>query len=171
MSELTHLDDQGQAQMVDVADKRVTARTARARACVVMLPETARRLRQGNLPKGDAAAVVRLAGIMAAKRTPELIPLCHQIALTAVEVELDVDASAGVAVIETTARAADRTGVEMEALVAASVAALALYDMVKAVDRGVVIERVELLAKAGGASGDWRRSQETAASGPGDERA
>ncbi|MGI8574276.1 MAG: cyclic pyranopterin monophosphate synthase MoaC [Egibacteraceae bacterium] len=160
MSELTHMDAEGRAHMVDVGGKDVTGRSAKARARVGMLPETARLLTEGRLPKGDAGAVVRLAGIMAAKRTPELIPLCHQVALTAVEVELDVDGESGTAVIETTARAADRTGVEMEALVAASVAALALYDMVKAVDRAVVVERVELLEKAGGARGDWRRAED-----------
>lgn len=146
--------------MVNVADKDVTQRTAGARARVRMRPETARLLSEGRLPKGDAAAVVRLAGIMAAKRTPELIPLCHQVALTAVDVELDVDVQQGVAVVETSARATDRTGVEMEALVAASVAALALYDMVKAVERGVVVEQVELVEKRGGARGDWQRPDE-----------
>ena len=154
---LTHLDEQGSARMVDVGDKDVTDRRAVAGATVVMRPETAGALADGRLPKGDALPVVRLAGIMAAKRTPELIPLCHSVALASVDVQVDVDVTAGRADITATVRAADRTGVEMEALVAASTAALALYDMVKAVERGVVVERVQLVSKAGGVRGDWRR--------------
>ena len=154
---LTHLDEAGAARMVDVGGKDVTRRQAVAQAVVSMLPETARALADGRLPKGDALPVARIAGILAAKRTPELIPLCHTVALASVDVRVEVDADAGRALVEATARAADRTGVEMEALVAASTAALALYDMVKALERGVVIERVQLVSKSGGVRGDWQR--------------
>ena len=160
MGELTHLDDEGRARMVDVGAKPVTERTAVARALVRMSAETAALLASGGLPKGDALPVARIAGIQAAKKTPELIPLCHQIALTSVEVDIAVDAGAGVATVTATARAADRTGVEMEALVAASVAALTIYDMVKAVERGVVVEQVALQTKTGGVRGDFQRPAE-----------
>lgn len=155
--QLTHLDEAGRARMVDVGDKDVTLRRATARAVLRMTPATARRLVEGRLPKGEAMAVARLAGIMAAKRTPELIPLCHSVALASVEIEVEVDIEGGLATVIAQVRAADRTGVEMEALVAASVATLTLYDMVKAVERGAVVERVELLHKSGGARGDWQR--------------
>jgi cyclic pyranopterin phosphate synthase len=160
MTELTHLDDAGRARMVDVGDKDATVRTARARAVLRTTPETAARLAVGDLPKGDALPVARIAGIQAAKRTPDLLPLCHQVALAGVEVDVTVDAEAGLTTVVTTARANDRTGVEMEALVAASVAALALYDMVKAVERGAVIEEVALLDKTGGTRGDYHREDE-----------
>ena len=153
--DLTHLDDRGEARMVDVGDKPVTERTASAVATVRMDPSTAGRVADGDLPKGDVGAVVRLAGIQAAKRTSELIPLCHNVALAGIEVTLDVHAEAGEVRITTTARAADRTGVEMEALVAASTAALTLYDMVKAVQRDVVITDVRLVSKTGGQRGDY----------------
>ncbi len=156
---LTHLDAKGHARMVDVAGKAVTARTATATAVVVMGPDTARLLVDGRLPKGDALATARLAGIMGAKRTPDLIPLCHVIALAGVEVDIDVDVEQGRVGITATARAADRTGVEMEALVAASTAALTLYDMTKAVDKGIVVEQVRLESKTGGKSGDWHRGE------------
>jgi cyclic pyranopterin phosphate synthase len=156
-AELTHLDTSGRARMVDVGGKDVSARSATARAIVRMRPETAAALAHGDLPKGDALPVARIAGIQAAKRTPELIPLCHQVALSAVEVDVTVDAAAGTATVVATARAADRTGVEMEAMVAAGVAALALYDMLKAVERGVVVSEVALVSKSGGVRGDWRR--------------
>lgn len=155
--QLTHLDEAGRARMVDVGDKDVTLRRATARAVLRMTPATARRLVEGRLPKGEAMAVARLAGIMAAKRTPELIPLCHSVALASVEIEVEVDIEGGLATVIAQVRAADRTGVEMEALVAASVATLTLYDMVKAVERGAVVECVELLHKSGGARGDWQR--------------
>ena len=155
---LTHLDAAGAARMVDVGDKDVTDRRAVAQAIVTMQPATATALADGRLPKGDALPVVRVAGIMAAKRTPELIPLCHTVALASVDVTVDVDVEAGRATIVATVRAADRTGVEMEALVAASTAALALYDMIKAVERGAVVQRVELLSKVGGVRGDWDRA-------------
>jgi len=152
---LTHLDESGHARMVEVGGKAVTARVAVARAMVEMAPATAARVAGGDLPKGDALPLVRLAGIQAAKLTPQLIPLCHQVAVTSVEVEVDVDAATGRATIVATARAVDRTGVEMEAMTAASVAALALYDMVKAVQRDVRVTDVALVSKSGGRSGDW----------------
>ena len=157
MSDLTHLDEEGRARMVDVGAKPVSERTAVARAVVRMTPDTAALLADGRLPKGDALPVARVAGIMAAKKTPELIPLCHQVALTSVHVDIVVDAGAGAATVTATAKAADRTGVEMEALVAASVAALTIYDMVKAVERGVVVEALGLETKTGGVRGDWQR--------------
>lgn len=156
---LTHLDDAGKARMVDVGGKGVSERSARARAVVRMASETARLLIEGGLPKGDALAVARIAGIQAAKRTPELIPLCHHVALSAVEVEIAVDPDTGTATVTATAHATDRTGVEMEALTAASVAALTLYDMLKSVERGIEIGQIVLLHKTGGARGDWHREQ------------
>lgn len=152
---LTHLDEDGTARMVDVGDKDTTRRTAVAGCTVVLSPATASRLAAGDLPKGDARTVARIAGIQAAKRTPELLPLCHQVALTSVDVEVDVDVEAGTATVTATARAADRTGVEMEALVACTTAALTIYDMVKAVQRDVVVTDVRLLRKEGGRSGTW----------------
>jgi cyclic pyranopterin monophosphate synthase len=151
---LTHLDASGHARMVDVGGKPVTARTAVASCRVLMAPGTAARLLQGDLPKGDALPVARIAGIQAAKRTPDLLPLCHHVALTSVEVEIDVDAPAGVAAVTATARAADRTGVEMEAMTAVAVAALNLYDLLKAVQRDVVVTDLRLRRKTGGRSGD-----------------
>lgn len=158
---LTHLDEAGRARMVDVGAKDVTRRRAVARAIVAMDPGTARRLSMGDLPKGDALPVVRLAGIQAAKATPALIPLCHQVALTSVDVDVEVDVEAGLATVVATALARDRTGVEMEAMTAASVSALALYDLVKAVQRDVEVRSVRLLAKSGGRSGDWRWDRPT----------
>lgn len=154
--ELTHLDAEGRARMVDVGAKDVTDREAVASAVVRMEPATLALLRGGHAPKGDVLAVARVAGIQAAKKTPELIPLCHAIALTAVEVAFDWLEPDGVRV-EARARARDRTGVEMEALTAASVAALTVYDMLKAVDRGMRIEHVRLEEKRGGRSGHWQR--------------
>lgn len=149
---LTHLDAKGHARMVDVGAKDVTARTAVARARVRMAEATFERLVAGDTPKGDVLATARIAGIQAAKRTSELVPLCHAIALT--KVAVDIALEKGEAVIDATAEARDRTGVEMEALVAASTAALTLYDMLKAVDRGMTFE-VGLVSKRGGKSGDW----------------
>ncbi|MEX2562599.1 MAG: cyclic pyranopterin monophosphate synthase MoaC [Nitriliruptoraceae bacterium] len=153
--ELTHLDGRGRAKMVDVGDKPTTRRTAAARATVAMAPATARLLADGRLPKGDALPVVRIAGIQAAKRTHELIPLCHAVRLDTVDVIVDLDVDAGRAVIDAEVIAHDRTGVEMEALTAVTVAALTLYDLVKAVQRDVVVEDVRLIAKTGGRSGDF----------------
>ncbi len=158
---LTHLDEHGRARMVDVGGTTPTVRSATASAVVALRAETVEHLTAGTLPKGDAVAVARVAGIMAAKQTPQLIPLCHPVALAAVDVDIEVVRDPPRAEITATVRAADRTGVEMEALVAASTAALALYDMVKAVDRGAVIERVRLERKSGGTRGDYvRRAQE-----------
>lgn len=154
---LTHLDDRGHARMVDVGDKTATARVATASAVVALRPATAEQLTAGTLPKGDALAVARVAGIMAAKQTPQLIPLCHTVALAGVSVDVEVLTDPPRAAITATVRAADRTGVEMEALVAVSTAALTLYDMIKAVDRGAVIQRVQLEHKAGGVRGEFRR--------------
>jgi len=156
---LPHLNEPGQAHMVDVGGKAVTERTATASALVRMSPETAERLAAGTVPKGDVLAVARIAGISAAKRTDELIPLCHRVALTGVEVDLRVDRERAAVEITSTARALDRTGVEMEALVAASVAALTIYDMLKGMDRGIEIASVVLVEKAGGRSGTWRRGR------------
>jgi cyclic pyranopterin monophosphate synthase len=150
---LTHLDDDGRARMVDVGAKPVSDREAVASCVVRMSPETARRLLSGDLPKGDGLPVARVAGIQAAKRTPELVPLCHHVALTGIEVAIDVDAGSGRVSVEATVRARDRTGVEMEALTAAAVAALTIYDLVKAVQRDVVIDDLRLRRKRGGRSG------------------
>jgi cyclic pyranopterin phosphate synthase len=151
---LTHLDASGAARMVDVGAKAVTERSAVASCTVILTPATAELLADGRLPKGDALALARVAGIQAAKRTPELIPLCHQVALTGVELEVDVDRTTGRVGITATARALDRTGVEMEALTAASVAALTVYDLVKAVQKDAVITDLRLRRKTGGRSGD-----------------
>ncbi len=150
----SHLDDQGKARMVDVGGKDATERVAVAEAIVRMQPATRAAVLGGGLPKGDAVAVARLAGIQAAKRTPEWIPLCHQIALTSVDVDCDAEGDDAIR-ITGTARATDRTGVEMEALVAVAAAALALYDMAKSVEKGITIQAIRLLKKTGGKSGDW----------------
>jgi cyclic pyranopterin monophosphate synthase len=155
MSELSHLDESGAARMVDVAAKDVTLRTATARGRVVVSDDVVRLLREGGLPKGDALAVARIAGIMAAKRTPDLVPLCHPIALHGVTVDVSVGDNA--VDITATVRTADRTGVEMEALTAVSVAGLAVIDMVKAIDPAAVITDVCVVEKAGGKTGEWRR--------------
>lgn len=152
---LTHLDQRGQAHMVDVGHKPPTQRQAKARARLRVSPATLELLSAGSLPKGDALAVARIAGIQAAKRTPELIPLCHPLPLSAVAVDLSLEAD-GV-LIEATAKTTANTGVEMEAMTAAAVAALALYDMIKGVERGAAIEGVWLLEKSGGKSGVWQR--------------
>lgn len=152
---LTHVDETGAARMVDVGQKLDTRRVATAECFVRMAPATVAALRAATLAKGDALGVARVAGILAAKRTSELIPLCHPLPVTSVEVEFEVRDD-GVR-IETAARVTGQTGVEMEALTAAAVAGLTLIDMVKGVERGVFIERVRLLTKSGGKSGDWRR--------------
>jgi cyclic pyranopterin phosphate synthase len=155
MTSFSHLDEQGAARMVDVAGKDVTVRTATATGRVDLSGECVALLRSGGVPKGDALSVARVAGIMGAKRTPDLVPLCHPIALHGVTVDLVVD-DAGVAVTAT-ARTADRTGVEMEALTAVSVACLALVDMTKAVDPRAVIGGIRVETKTGGKTGDWSR--------------
>ena len=157
MGELTHLDADGTARMVDVGEKEVTARRAVARATVRMTPQTAARVAAGDAPKGDVLGVARIAGIQAAKRTGELIPLCHPIGLDHVEVDGVIDASAGTITLTSVASVSARTGVEMEAMTAVSVAALTVYDMVKGLDKGVEISEVVLLEKSGGRSGLWRR--------------
>ena len=151
----THLDAEGRARMVDISDKQETERVAIAGARVVMRPETLERIRSGEVAKGDVLAVARLAGIMAAKRTPELIPLCHPLALTSVNVDLQCVPERSAVEITATCKLRGRTGVEMEALTAASVAALTVYDMCKAVDRGMVVTDLRLLRKWGGKSGNW----------------
>jgi cyclic pyranopterin phosphate synthase len=155
MSEFTHFDDQGKAHMVDVSDKEVTERVASAGASVIMQPETLALIMDSAIGKGDVLGVARLAGIMAAKRTSDLIPLCHPLALTNVSVELTCDAERSAVDIVATCRLKGRTGVEMEALTAASVAGLTVYDMCKAVDRGISISNIRLLHKSGGKSGDF----------------
>ncbi|MDM7996019.1 MAG: cyclic pyranopterin monophosphate synthase MoaC [Acidobacteriota bacterium] len=153
--QLTHLDSEGRARMVDVTEKVATSRRAIAESFVRLSRGTANRLRRGNLPKGDALETARIAGILAAKRTPDLIPLCHPLLLTHVDVEAE-PCSTGVRFVATVS-CSGNTGVEMEALMAASVSALTLYDMVKAVEKGAVIERVQLLEKSGGKSGLYKR--------------
>ncbi len=157
MSDLTHLDDDGRARMVDVGGKATTARRALARAVVRMSPATAAAVRDGDAPKGDVLGPARIAGIQAAKRTWELIPLCHQLPLSFADVVAEVDVDAGTVTLTAEARTTAQTGVEMEALTAASVAALTVYDMVKAIEKGVEIASVALLEKSGGRSGEWRR--------------
>jgi cyclic pyranopterin phosphate synthase len=153
---LTHLDEAGRARMVDVSAKEVTVRTATASGRVLLSAQAVAALRDGTVPKGDALAVARIAGIAAAKRTPDLVPLCHPLAIHGVRLDLVVEDS-GVA-ITASVRTADRTGVEMEALTSVSVAALTLIDMIKAIDKGAVITEVRLEAKDGGKSGPWRRA-------------
>jgi cyclic pyranopterin phosphate synthase len=153
---LTHIDETGAAHMVDVGDKAVTSREATATGNVVMLPETLALIRDGLAKKGDVIATARIAGIMAAKRTHELIPLCHPLALTKVTLDIALDDTLPGVTVTATCRVSGQTGVEMEALTAVSVACLTIYDMVKAADRGMTISHVRLLAKSGGKSGDWR---------------
>ncbi len=155
MGKLTHLNDKGEAHMVDVGAKSVTERIARAAATITMEPATLALILEGGVAKGDVMATARLAGIMAAKRTPDLIPLCHPLALTKVSVELTPDPNRNAIDIVATCKVSGQTGVEMEALTAASVAALTVYDMCKAVDRGMTISGVRLLHKSGGKSGTW----------------
>jgi cyclic pyranopterin phosphate synthase len=155
MARFSHFDVEGNATMVDVSEKNVTARTATARASVLMQPATMELIRQGGVGKGDVLGVARLAGIMGAKRTPELIPLCHPLALTAVNIELACEPDRNAVNITATCRIKGRTGVEMEALTAAVVASLTVYDMCKAVDRSMRITDVRLVHKAGGKSGTF----------------
>ena len=157
MSDLTHLDSAGRARMVDVGEKPATERRAVARAVVRVSSQTARAVLVGNAPKGDVLGVARIAGIQAAKRTAELIPLCHPLPLSFVGVEGSIDADAGTITLTAEARTTGPTGVEMEAMTAASVAALTVYDMVKGIERGAEIAEVVLLEKSGGRSGRWTR--------------
>ena len=155
MSGFTHFDPAGHAAMVDVSDKAVTARTATAQVRVAMQPATLAMIQQGSAKKGDVLGVARLAGIMGAKRTADLIPLCHPLPITAVTVDLEADADDSAVAITATVRTTGQTGVEMEALTAASVAALTVYDMCKAVDRSMRIEGLRVTHKAGGKSGEF----------------
>ena len=155
MSDFTHFDEQGRARMVDVSDKAETERVATAAASVVMHKATLERIMAGGVAKGDVLSVARLAGIMGAKRTPDLIPLCHPLALSSVSVELSCDLARNAVDISATCKLRGRTGVEMEALTAVAVAALTVYDMCKAVDRGMRIEGIHLVHKSGGKSGTY----------------
>lgn len=160
MAGLSHLDEQGRARMVDVGDKAESRRECVARAAVRMAPGTLAAITEGRTPKGDVLAVARIAGVQAAKRTHEWIPLAHPLALDAVEVELRPDPAGSCVHVEARVRARARTGVEMEALVAASAAGLTLYDMCKAIDRNMTLDAVRLVRKSGGKSGEWRRPGE-----------
>lgn len=153
----SHLDESGRGRMVDVSHKHVTARQATARAVVTMQPETARMIAAGQMAKGDVLSVAQVAGVMGAKRTPDLIPLCHPLSLSGVDMSFDLDIDRAQLEIRATVRVTSRTGVEMEALTAAAVAALTVYDMCKAVDRAMSIGSVELLHKVGGKSGEFVR--------------
>lgn len=153
--EFTHLDEVGRAKMVDVGDKDVTERTAAATALLRMRPETLRAIEEGSVKKGEVLAVARVAGIMAAKKTSDLIPLCHVIPIESVKIAFTVEGE-GLLRVVSTVKSSYKTGVEMEALTAASVAALTVYDMCKAIDRGMCVEEVRLLEKSGGKSGDYR---------------
>jgi cyclic pyranopterin phosphate synthase len=155
--QLSHLDETGQARMVDVSAKQPTDRRALARATVELSPETARVVERADAPKGEVLGTARIAGIQAAKRTAELIPLCHPLPLSYVGVEAEVDPDQGLVTLTAEARTTAPTGVEMEALTAATVAALTVYDMIKGLDRGARIREVVLLEKSGGRSGEWRR--------------
>jgi cyclic pyranopterin phosphate synthase len=155
MTRLTHFDAEGNARMVDVSDKAETERIAIAKGAVIMAPETLALIRAGNVKKGDVLSVAQLAGIMGAKKTPDLIPLCHPLSLSSVKVALSIDAAQSAVTIEATCKLKGRTGVEMEALTAVSVAALTVYDMVKAVDKGMRITDIRLTHKSGGKSGTF----------------
>ena len=154
---LTHLDEKGQARMVDVGQKAHTERQATASATIYMQPETLAMIVEGKHKKGDVMATARIAGIMAAKRTPDLIPMCHPLMITSVKVELTPNLENASVEVLATCKTVGQTGIEIEALTAASIAALTLYDMCKAVDRGMVIDQVKLLEKLGGKSGHWTR--------------
>lgn len=161
MSDLTHFDADGRARMVDVTGKETTVREATARGSVRMKPSTLAMIEEGQMAKGDVLAVAQVAGIMAAKRTPELIPMCHPLQITGVEMQFRLDRESSSVEIAATVRLAGRTGVEMEALTAVSVAALTVYDMCKAVDREMAIDRVRLVHKSGGKSGEFTRDEQS----------
>ena len=163
MKRLSHIDRHGRARMVDISDKGETKREAVARGVITMQPETLRMIQQGSLPKGDVLAAARLAGVMAAKRVPDLIPLCHPLLLTSAEIEFTPVERAGRLDIESRVRITGRTGAEMEALTAVAVAALTVYDMCKAVDKAMVIGSIRLVVKKGGKSGTYRRPGENGA--------
>lgn len=155
--QLTHLNEAGEAHIVDVSDKPVTSRVATAESRLRMQPATLAAILAGEIPKGDVLAVARVAGIQAAKKCPDLIPLCHPLALSSVEIDIAQDPDLPGLIVRATCKVTGQTGVEMEALTAATVASLTLYDMCKAIDRGMTIEHVGLLTKSGGSSGAWRR--------------
>ncbi|MCK9363768.1 MAG: cyclic pyranopterin monophosphate synthase MoaC [Syntrophales bacterium] len=159
MKELSHLDEKGQARMVDVTAKPVTHRQATASGRVLMRPETAALIQEGGMPKGDVFSTARIAGIMAAKKTPELIPMCHPLEMTAIELSFLTDVSAGEIVIEAKAGMIGRTGIEMEVMTAVAVAALTIYDMCKAVDREIILTDIKLIRKEGGKSGVFVRPE------------
>lgn len=163
MSELTHFDEHGNARMVDVGDKSETHRVAIARGEIRMRADTLRLIVEGRAEKGDVLGVARVAGIMAAKKTSEIIPLCHPLMLTSIEVSFDPDEEASLVRIEARVETRGKTGVEMEALTAVSAAALTIYDMVKAVDRAMIIGEIRLDLKSGGRSGEWRRAHDVGA--------
>lgn len=156
---LTHVREDGSAHMVDVSEKKETTRVARAEAIVRTRGDVVVLLAEGNLPKGDALSVARVAGIMAAKKTPELVPLCHPLPISQVTVDFEPDAEAGTVRIEALVKTRGITGVEMEALTAVSVAALTVFDMIKAVDKAAIIDGIRVLSKSGGKSGDWQVSE------------
>ena len=158
-TKLTHLDEQGRADMVDVGDKPMTQRMARAAGRVIMKPETLQLIREGNLKKGDVLGVARIAGIMGAKRTADLIPLCHPLPIDSITLELNINEMDSAIAIEARVKTGGKTGVEMEALTAVSVAALTIYDMAKAVDRGMRIVDIRLLEKRGGMRGDYKAEE------------
>jgi cyclic pyranopterin monophosphate synthase len=162
MSDLTHLDERGRARMVDVSAKGETVRIATARGRVLMRPETLRLIQSGGVKKGDVLAIAQVAGVMGAKRTPDIIPLCHPLPITGVDLTFDLNEDDSAVEIEAVARVVGKTGVEMEALTALSTAALTVYDMCKAVDKDMVIDQVRLVHKVGGKSGEYRRAGEEA---------
>ncbi|MCC6931315.1 MAG: cyclic pyranopterin monophosphate synthase MoaC [Gemmatimonadaceae bacterium] len=158
MKSLTHIDTAGAARMVDISAKPPTLRMARARGAITMRPETLTAIRENQIAKGDVLAVARIAGIMGAKRTSELVPLCHPIALSDIQLQLSLDEELPGVWVEATAKTSGSTGVEMEAIVAVSVSLVTLYDMAKGVDKGMVIGQISLIEKRGGKSGDWVRT-------------
>lgn len=158
MERLTHVDDAGAARMVDISAKAATQRMARARGAIMMRPETLAAIRDNQIAKGDVLAVARIAGIMGAKRTSELVPLCHPIALSDIQLQLSMDEQLPGVWVEATARTSGPTGVEMEAIMAVSVSLVTLYDMAKGVDKGMMIGQISLIEKRGGKSGDWVRT-------------
>jgi cyclic pyranopterin phosphate synthase len=160
MSEFTHLDESGRARMVDVSAKGETVRVATARGRVLMRPETLRLIQTGGVAKGDVLAVAQVAGVMGAKRTSDIIPLCHPLPITGVDLSFELNTDESAVEITASARVVGKTGVEMEALVAVSTAALTVYDMCKAVDKDMVIDRIRLVRKTGGKSGDYHRAGE-----------
>lgn len=159
MSDLTHLDESGRARMVDVSEKADTIRVATARGRVLMRPETLELIRAGGVTKGDVLAIAQVAGVIGAKKTSDLIPLCHPLPITGVDLAFELDGEASAVEITASARVVGKTGVEMEALAAVSVAALTIYDMCKAVDKDMVIDQVRLVHKVGGKSGEYRRDE------------